>query len=212
MILAMVGLCALAQPAAGDVLLSDLLNGQNFTVGDKAFTDWGYTGFFADPNAITISPLSDPNGMSYGLRFSGPWSVSSGDFVNMGIEFQVDVDPNYSNSIYQVQFALGDAAASGTGTIAASELMTYEPLPTEQTAALLNVAKSEGDAGADLNDMASFEPASTLYVRKDISISSGTDGEAELAHFDQWFVQVPEPTTIGLMTAGLALLTRRRKR
>ncbi len=208
----------------GDPVALDVVQGGGaFVVGDKCFTDFDFFGS-ASGGAIAISASDiyiqggqDTVTGDYGLRFITSMNAGQNQTVNTNLSFIVsvcDVD-SPPHLIKDVSMLLTGASANGSGIVNASESVFGGPVPSIDLLAGLSVSKQFGDGGVNIFDHAEFSPVSSIWVRKDISLTGGTaeDGAAHLSEFYQFYSQtVPEPVSLlTLSMGGAAMLMRRRK-
>ena len=217
--ISLAGLPCFAATIIGDpVLLSTLLvPGQSMTVGDKIFTEFGYsfTGEMPGPTLVNVIPIQDDFG-NFGIRFQGGFMdlASSPGASDALITYMVEAGPG---------FLISDAHLAGNpnvmGTVGAiSVTETFLPLG-QQGEYTLEIFDDENIDEAQLMDAVDFlPPVKKLSVQKDILGIAVTGGQSvTLSMVDQSFSQVviPEPITLVSLIAGaiaIGLLRPRRLR
>ncbi len=223
-------------PLTGDPIALDIIQGQEpFTVGDKCFTDFEVFGS-ASGGAVVLSASDlyiqggqDTGTGDYGLRFITSMNAGQNQTVNTNLSFRVSVgcvviqDPTFGGDevllpnpwlIKDVSMLLTGASANGSGIVNASEAVFDGPVPGGSLLAGLSVSKQFGDGGVNIYDRAEFAPVTSIWVRKDISLTGGADegGAAHLSEFFQFYSQVPEPVSLLTLTmGGVALMLKRRR-
>lgn len=209
-------------PLTGDPVSLESLNG-TITVGDKIFSEIDLIGVSEGgalpPNEASVLVQGGQDSVTgdYGLRFVLSWNAFSGQTIDANLEFKVaiDPDPQYEDFyIKDVTMILINAAATGSGGVIANETVLDTPVGPGQNPPLasLSVSKQANDGGVNLLDAAEFALVKEIWVYKDIAVTGGLDGAASLSGFYQYFSQIPEPATIGLLGLGSLVLFARRKR
>ena len=207
-------------PLTGDPVSLESLSG-TITVGDKIFSEIDLIGISEGgalpPNeaSVLIQGGQDSGTGDYGLRFVLSWNAFSGQTIDANLSFKVAIDPAYEEFyIKDVTMILINAAATGSGGVIANETVLDTPVGPGQNPPLasLSVSKQANDGGVNLLDAAEFTPVKAIWVYKDIAVTGGLDGAAGLSGFYQYFSQIPEPATIGLLGLGSLVLFTRRKR
>ncbi|HUI07542.1 MAG TPA: PEP-CTERM sorting domain-containing protein [Verrucomicrobiae bacterium] len=215
------GFAQITNLSLGDsIQLSQLTNGLSLQVGDKLFSDFifGYTD--TDANAgndlqssmVLVSSLS--NQIGFGLEFQLPLEAVSNETKDVKLEFSVQV-LNSANLISDAHLSFVSSAI-GLARADVSENIYTNGFGGDSIATL-NVGNPGNSA--DFSPSAAFPvPQAKIWVEKDIithAYGSGGDDSAHISIVDQTFSQVPEPSTLVLLVAGLIgllLVTRRTKR
>lgn len=219
-------------------LLTDLLNGQSITAGDKLFDQWevldqfstdlNFTAFNTDN--IDVTALND-GGLDPGpgLRFDilNDEFLVEGDgifaYLDFMFGFRVTVlDPGLlvkDNSLYLTEAELVNPTSLVsvfieekifTDASASSNIDDYIGIKDVEFS---NASGIETDKAFD---SAAFNPRNSIYVTKNILMEAWDVGEsANLLSFEQRFSQVtrvPEPASLWMLAAGLVMIGVRRKR
>jgi hypothetical protein len=212
-------------------LLTDLLNGQSITAGDKLFDQWDVlfedsSGTSVNTDNIDVTALND-GGLDPGpgLRFdilNDEFLVAGDDtyaFLDFMFGFRVTVlDPDLL--VKDNSLSLTDGTLSNPSSIAS--MFIAENIYADGTLNDLlgdkNVEFSEvfGVQTVKIFDSAAFNPRNSIYVTKNILMEAWDVGEsANLLSFEQRFSQVtrvPEPASLWMLAAGLVMIGVRRKR
>ena len=211
-------------PLTNDPVSLESLIGTSLIVGDKEFSEFD---MFAYATGGAIAPNSDSvfvqGGMDdstgdYGLRFLLSASAGSEQIINATLQFKVAVlpGPRYENNfIKDISYYFTGASATDTGLVTSAETIWDGAFPDGEIIASLSLSKQQNDGGNSLIDSAEFAPVKAIWIQsKDISITGGTSpaGSAHLSEFYQFYSQVPEPATIGLLIAGVFLFNNKTKR
>lgn len=200
-------------PANG-YTITQITSNNGLRVGDKLFDNFAVIPQTAtgvpDPSNIFIKGFV--SGIDIGLEFNGLWIYSgSGANVTQNISWDVTADNPFQ--IIGAEFDLTGFSVTGSGFVnIVEDIDRVLPQPTLDIANLLVGSTSTFDS-ADW----STNPggATKIHVVKDIIVgrtSSELAGTAQLTQFRQTFVQVPEPGTLVLAAAGLALMAGRRRK
>ena len=199
-------------------MLGDLFGGDDMTVGDKLFSDWELINFTdsanssnTDYNLIVVNPLADQP-LNPGLEFvsTGILTVSDMEFMDLYFSFTVTSMGALikDNSLEITDYDFG---ADNVGGLIYIEEHVYDPAGNP-----LAYKEAEIDNWLDINDpfdKAEFTPQQSIYVEKNILVSSlFFDDTVSLNSFEQRFSQVPEPSTILLVSTGLLGIVLKKKR
>lgn len=202
-------------PPANGYTIQEIIDNQGLRVGDKVFTSFDVvsfgTGGALAPQAtdIRVRGFIEDDG-SIGLDFNGAWFANIGQAVNTTIEFAVTADDPFV--IDGVGLSLDAVGGLGNGAISIAEQVEDVPGGTVLTDPTLFVFYQRNNPFNQFDDFGSFDPIKSIYVTKDITVTSGGQGIAHLSKFSQTFRQVPEPGTLVLAAGGmLVVLTRRRR-
>jgi hypothetical protein len=215
-------------------LLTDLLNGQSITAGDKLFDQWEVLDQFSsdlnftavNTDNIDVTALND-GGLNPGpgLRFdilNDEFLVEGDDiyaYLDFMFGFQVTVlDPSLlvkDNSLYLTDGTLSNPSSLASMFIAEN---IYADVTLTDLLGDKNVEFSEvnGIQTVKTFDSAAFNPRNSIYVTKNILIEALDIGEsANLKSFEQRFSQitrVPEPAALWMLATGVVMIGVRRKR
>lgn len=199
------------------VILADLLSGQvmGVTVGDKSFSEFFYSTLPGDdmpaPEDINVFGFQDDDG-NYGVSFHGAFIDLPGNGPSDALlRFTVEVTPEAQAQGFRISDAHLFAGGVGVGE---NSVFTIDET-FQQNDATLNAFATTlgGPLETQLSDWVFFDedPINEVYTRlrvtKDIfALAGDTNQPARTTVIDQSFsqVQIPEPTTLGLL--GLALL------
>jgi hypothetical protein len=209
--------CSAATIIGTPVALSTLLDpGDSLVVGDKTFTEFGYsfTGNMPAPTLVNVIPIQDDDG-NYGIRFQGGFTdlASSPGASDALITYMVEAGPG--RLISDAHLAGNPNVIGNLGAISVTE--TFLPLGQggEYT---LEIFDDENVNMAQLMDMTFFvPPVKKLSVQKDILAIAVPGGQSvTMSMVDQTFSQVaiPEPALGALVLSGVFALgigRRRRK-
>ena len=119
---------AVSASQAATVPLSDLLNGETFTSGDKVFSNFTYniTEDMPAADAVTVTDIRDADG-NYGIRFQGGFiDRAGGTSSDALITFDVSVAPGVDRVISDAHLAANPAVFNGEGVASVTE--TFPPI------------------------------------------------------------------------------------
>jgi hypothetical protein len=192
------------------------------TIGDKLFSD-----FYATSNIDRLptvpTPVSsfDTAGFeffftlldpAFSPTYAGPTETNS-----FAIAFRATVQPG-GRSITGDLFSLTGVQVTGTGTIDASEVTCLSgtfprPISSSPLCSSGQTAQA-GTSAPQLSAIANFSPVEAVDVVISITLSGGPNGTARLNGLRLQVAEVPEPSTLVLLSSGVAalvLVLRRRK-
>lgn len=188
---------------AATVTLQSLLEGGTITSGDILFSDFTFaplTPVEIDPSTIFVN-----NNTHNSLQFAGSFAVPT----EGGTEF----DALLSFKAYSALGIIGVALESTAGTAGTGQVFIGEVVKDANTGdGLGNLANLFNSVVTWDTDSVSFDKSNWVLIRKDISLSAGSNGIAVLSDFSQTFTVIPTPAAglAGLSLLGLVLTTRRR--
>lgn len=208
----------------GSISFANLTNSTaSVLIGDKLFGNFTFSYISSDTNAsdnlvpadLVLSALSNQVGFGISIQLAG-FSAEAMDFKDIALTFSAQVT-NSPNLISGVDLSI-NGGATGMGEANVSENIYTEGIGVGNIAHLF--ANIDANS-ATLEDAVTFStPQAMIWVEKDLSVDAdpgGTDcsdsNYAVISLVDQTFAQVPEPSTVALLGAGLAglLVLRRRK-
>jgi len=184
--------------------MTNLVGGQTIIVGDKAFTDFSVSGSYL-PSQLTVTPIEE-NG-NFGIRFGGAL-VASGNAMDAILGYQVSVT-NSANLIADANLLFNGVIVNGTGL---AEVVEQVFTNNDEFAGQMTVFATE-TTNQLFASLAITPPQPNLTINKDVLITATVPAFSSISTIDQTFTQVPEPSAVVLVVAGLSglFLLRRRK-
>lgn len=180
------------------------------TIGDKTFSNFSYTSSTGSLTASSFLLESVDNAVGtpplYGFEFAGLGLSGSAD-ISIGWTVMVTNGSPLITSLHSQQ--VGGTTGTGTATIDEFYCLNASTVVGCKAPGVLNTIQSAG-TNVIVND-ATFAGVSELSVKKDIQVSTGTNGTAQLSAFSNDVDQtspsgVPEPATISYLLGGAGLL------
>lgn len=202
--LAIVGLlCIVGSAQAASTTLQALIDGDTITSDNIEFFDFSYSPNTNAPAAsdVTVSTVAN------GLKFSVPLLVITGDddIIDFDVEFRAK-KPGHEFVAASLESVIGQEATGLVEIIEDIDTTGGSGLADLSNFATSNVLKN--------SDSTTFDATEIIRVTKDIGLSAGDDGFADLSDFTQKFRTrvVPTPTAAlaGVTLVGLLGLRRRR--
>ena len=210
MVLAM--LCAPRVQAQTNILgapvsLASLTNsGADLIAGDKEFDNFSISGDFT-ASQVTVTPIQE-NG-NFGIRFGGNFTAT-GTSLDMILGYTVLVT-NSPNLISVANLGFNGQVTSGTGLAEVVEQVFTNNPPSlyGQMSVFATMAGSQLSTNLPI-----IPPQSFLEINKDVELTAFLPASSSISIIDQTFTQVPEPSALVLVTAGVSglFLLRRRSR
>ncbi len=198
-------------------------------VGDKLFGNFGFqytdttgnTNDYLAASDLVLSAFS--NEIGFGVSIQAPLVADGPVIKDLSLQFSVQV-ANSADMISGVQLQVV-GSASGLGTASVSEAVSTEGFGAGGIANLAVSyfgpnSTSFPSGGEDTVTLSA--PQRMIWITKDVIVSGDPDGYSEtnpsqdfatISIIDQTFAQIPEPSTLALLGAGVAglLVVRRRK-
>jgi len=211
LIAVLVGL-GLATPQVRAEFLSDLIaSGGSITVGDKVFSDFGYTpnsGQAPLASAISVNPIPPAGtdafgnfGIRFGLAgFDTPDNVAT-DFLLTYTVSTLSGAPLITDVHLASNLAIAGTPATGDNPFG-NIVETISAPGIGQIAQISNAATT---TSSSLSAVAGFIPPgpyTSLRVTKDVQLFSTPGAIATVSFIDQAFSQVPEPGSLMLLGLG----------
>ncbi len=192
--------------------LSALMDQGSCQIGDKVFSNFNYTssaqgGALAITAAgITVDALGANGTGNIGLQFNADWAANAGQVTDSDIGFTVSVVNGGSMLIDDTGLAQ-ISGVNGDGSASVAEL-GCGPAPCTPNGGIRLLTFDNNGPTVETVDNTYFTPVGSLSVMKDIGVSGGTSGYAQLSLVQDTFAQTsaPEPMSMGLLGGGLALL------
>jgi hypothetical protein len=189
-------------------------SGGSMTVGDKVFSNFGYTGNsgnYPASSAITVAPLP-PSGTdafgNFGIRFGlEGFNAPGGPATDFLLTYTV-TNLGDAPRITDVHLA-SNLSIAGTPTQGDHPFGTIvETITAPNVGPVAQINNSVTTTTSSLSSMACFVPSGpyqTLFVTKDVQLFSTPGAITTVSFIDQSFSQIaaPEPHSLVLMGCGV---------
>jgi len=198
-----------APTTRADFLQDLITTGGSLTVGNLVFSQFGYTANSGEaPLASDISVGHIPPagtdalgnfGIRFGLAGSDTPNTSATDFL---ITYTVTAPSALLTDIH----LLSNLSIAGTPAQGDSPFGNIvETIRTADIPQVAQISNSVTTTSSSLSALATFNPAgpyTTLFVSKDVLLSSTPGAITTVSFIDQAFSQVPEPGSLMLLGLG----------
>jgi hypothetical protein len=208
-----------------DPSLQDLItSGGSLTVGDKVFSQFGYTATSGDaPLASNISvgqipPAGTDAFGNFGIRFGLAGFDAPGN--NVATDFLITYAVTAPSALLTDIHLLSNLSIAGTpapGDVPFGHIV--ETIRAAGNPQIAQISNSVTATSSSLSALATFNPAgpyTTIFVTKDVQLFSTPGAIVTVSFIDQAFSQVPEPSAwllTGLeLSCGCVLVFSRRLR
>jgi hypothetical protein len=197
---------SMAQTILGpSISLASLTNsGADLIVGDKEFDNFTISGDFT-AGQVTVTPIQ--LGADFGIRFGGTFSAT-GDSKDMILGYQVTVT-NSLNLISVANLKFDGQVNSGTGLAEVVEQVFTNNPPSFYGQMFVFATATTNQLSTSLPII---PPQSYLSINKDVELTAILPADSSITTIDQTFTQVPEPSALILVAAGLSGLFLLRRR
>jgi hypothetical protein len=188
--------------------VQNVMNAGSLTFGGLTFSDFTLdttyknTGTAPDASSVLVEGVS-LNG-NYGLRFVGGWAASGPQVVDTLLSFKVTAA---AGALTDDHLWMRTAAGAVGGSASIAETLYAQP-GTEPIGPILFTYAS--DTVTKLTSDGVFAAQPYLWVSKDINVTGGITGIAQVSEFFQTF-SVPEPCTLLTLAVGATLALRRKR-
>ncbi len=205
---------AYAQTCTTEALSNYLTSGFSCTINDQTYSAWSYTdesnppGFAVGPGSVTVSPITTQG--NPGFMFTGSWQVGQAlGILSQDSSFFFTV--NSVTPMTDLSLSIGGVGFTGTGAISLDETACLGAvLPACTGGTIVTLSVGDSSAGQQLYNQVNFAGVNEISVEKDLSVSAGTDGSAEVSiitdQFSESGTTVPEPGTLGMLGLGSAAI------
>jgi len=197
--------------------LSDLIaNGDSIQIGDKIFSEFSVDGEI-NSSSVVIKAIQDLNG--YGISIRGGFFAFGNDVTDFRFEFAVEVAPESSQYISDVHLRFNGAVVGNSFAQVVEQIFDGGGNPIGNLLGQISV----NNPPQKLEDTFYLAtPLKKLYIQKDVLLVSDLEAHkrvgqdfsySSISIIDQTFSQIPEPSTVVLVAAGLlgvAMTARRR--
>ena len=194
------------QILGSSINLTNFVNtGEDLIVGDKEFTEFSISGSF-QASQVYVTPIEEAG--NYGIRFSGAFAAS-GSAEDMSLTYAVNVT-NSANLISAANLLFNGQVTFGTGLAQIVEQVFTNndfAVPAGQLQVFASIASNKYADSVSITP-----PQPFLDLSKDVLLYAQVPAFATISTIDQTFTQVPEPSAVALLAAGLAALFLLRSR
>jgi hypothetical protein len=207
-------LAGYAQTCTQTTLNNYLGSGFSCTVNDQTYSSFNYTsestpaGFAPPASGVTVTPITTPE--NPGLQFTAGWYASTSSGV-LSMDSTFEWTATSTSPITDLSLSIAGVGFSGTGSINLDETACLGAiLPSCSGGTIVTLSVFDNSSGSQLFDQVNFAGVNEVSVEKDLLITAGTNGSAEVSvitdQFSEGSSTVPEPGTLGMMGAGIVAI------
>lgn len=201
-----------AQECTNGTMAQYIVTGFQCSINDQTYQDFMYTsssnppGFQVPAGSVNVIPITTPG--NPGFEWEGPWGVSTSTGVlSQDSLFQFNVTSSM-NPITDLSLSIAGVGFSGTGSINLDETACLGALlPACSGGTTVTLSVFANSSGQQLFDEVNFAGVNLVSVSKDLLITAGTNGSAEVSEITDQFSEgsgtVPEPGTLSMLGAGV---------
>ncbi|MFZ0311544.1 MAG: PEP-CTERM sorting domain-containing protein [Candidatus Korobacteraceae bacterium] len=207
-------LAGYAQTCTQTTLNNYLGNNFQCSIQDQTYSSWNYTsestpsGFAPPASGVTVTPIDTPQ--NPGFQFTAGWYASTSSGV-LSMDSTFEWTAMSQSPITDLSLSIAGVGFSGTGSINLDETACLGAvLPACSGGTIVQLSVFDNSTGSQLFDEVNFAGVNEVSVEKDLLITAGTNGSAEVSvitdQFSEGSSTVPEPGTLGMMGAGIVAI------
>lgn len=205
-------LAGYAQTCTTTTLNNYLGSGFQCTINDQTYSAWSYSsesnpsGFSVPADAVTATPITTPGNPGFQFTASG-WEASTSSGV-LSVDSTFEWTVNSVSPITDLSLSIAGVGFTGTGAVNLDETACLGAvLPQCTGGTIVNLSVCYSSACDVTYDQVNFSGVTEVSVEKDLEVSAGTNGSAEVSiitdQFSESTTTVPEPSSILLFGAGI---------
>lgn len=216
----MAALAGYAQNCTQTTLNNYLGSGFQCTVNDQTYSSFFYTsesnpnGFSVPASSVTVTPITTPQDPGFQFTAAG-WGASTSSGV-LDVDSTIEFNVSSVTPITDLSLSIAGVGFTGTGSVNLDEtacLGGVLPSCTGGTEVMLSVfCNSTACNQSSTFDEVNFAGVNEVSVEKDLLVSAGTNGSAQVSIITEQFSEgsstVPEPGTLSMMGIGVIGLAR----
>jgi hypothetical protein len=207
-------LAGYAQNCTQTTLNNYLGSGFSCTVTDQTYSAFNYTsestpGGYAPPaDGVTVTPITTPQ--NPGFQFTAGWYASTSSGIS-SMDSTFEWTTTSVSPITDLSLSIAGVGFTGTGSINVDETACLGAvLPTCSGGTIVTLNVYDNSTGSKLFDEVNFAGVNEVSVEKDLLVTAGTNGSAEISvltdQFSEGSSTVPEPGTLSMMGMGVVAL------
>jgi len=204
-----------AQECTSGTMAQYTVTGFQCSIQDQTYQDFMYSsssnppGFSVPAGSVNVTPITTTGNYGFQWEAAGWAASNSSGVLSVDSLFQYAVSS--TNPMTDLSLSIAGVGFSGTGSVSVDETACLGAmLPACSGGTTVTLRVFDSSSGQQLYDQVNFAGVNLIDVSKDLMVSAGTNGSAEVSVLTDQFSEgsgtVPEPSTLSMFGAGILAL------